>query len=264
MQERAGQFIASVIATVNTNTELEKCDPGTILNAAMTAASLNLPVNSSLGYAYIVPYKGKAQFQIGWKGFVQLALRTGQYKRIAAVPLYEGQLVEINPLMGNTYDFTIEPDKSKDPIGYVALLQLNSGFIKDLYMTHDEVNAHGKRYSQSYKKGYGNWVDDFESMALKTVIKLLLSKWGVVSTELQKAIETDQAVIQDDSLEYLDNKKPTADEIATEKERERVKEFINTAPNLKTLIEGCEGYIDELDEDDELRELYKAKLKELD
>lgn len=223
LKNRAGQFLTSLMAAVNNIQNLDHCVPQTVFAAAITAASLELPINNNLGFAYIIPYKNKAgnyeaQFQMGYKGFIQLAQRTGQYKQIAATAVYEGQLISEDPLDGNTYDWKAK--KSSKIIGYVAKFRLVNGFEHELYMTAEDMLAHGKRYSQSFKKGFGNWQDDFESMALKTVLKLNISKFGPLSVELQMAIERDQAIIKDENkgeLEYVDASKDDVPEVKVEK-----------------------------------------------
>lgn len=224
-KEKITNFNTSLLAMVNSNPTLAQCTPETVLNAALTAAALNLPINQNLGFAYIIPYNNnkkitdesgnanfvkvwEAQFQIGVKGFIQLAQRSGQYRRIAATPVYEGQLVEADPLMGNQYDWKAK--KSEKVIGYVCRFELVNGFTNDLYMTAEAMEAHGSRYSQSYKsdKQYKNskslWSTDFDTMGLKTVVKLNISKWGPMNTELQRAVESDQAVIRNNGLDYID------------------------------------------------------------
>lgn len=225
LKESAGEFTAGLLSAVNANPTLALCSPVTVYNAGLTAAALKLPINNNLGFAYLVPYLNnkkmtddngrtvwqktwEAQFQMGYRGFIQLAQRTGQYKRIACTPVYEGQLVDEDPLMGNTYDWH---NKQSDTIvGYVSRFELVSGFVSDIYMSADQMEAHGAKYSQSYKadKQYKNtkslWSTDFETMALKTVLKLNISKWGPMSVEMNKAIESDQAVIRDDGVDYID------------------------------------------------------------
>lgn len=239
LKERASEFATSILAAVQNDDKLAKCDPATIFSAAMTAASLNLPINSNLGFAYIIPYNGKAQFQMGWKGFVQLAQRTGQYKTIGVTEVYEGQLVEENPVLGNSYDWNAKV-KGGEVIGYVAMFQLVTGFEKSLYMSVEQLKKHGLKFSQSYKKGYGLWKDDFHSMALKTVLKLLISKFGPMNTSVSKAVEFDQSVINGDALEYADNQKPARIEQSDE-EREKLKqEARDIAAKRKAEAEGGE------------------------
>jgi len=207
--KRSSAFMTSVLQIVSNNSYLQNASPQSVFNAACVAATLDLPINNNLGFAYIVPYGKDAQFQMGYRGFVQLAQRSGQFKTISASPIYAGQLVEENPLTGFVFDFKVA--KSGVPIGYAAYFELLNGFQKTLYMTTEELKQHGLRFSQTFKRGQGLWKDDFESMALKTVLKLLLSKFAPLSVEMQKAVITDQGVISDpDTLDvaYSDNTEP--------------------------------------------------------
>jgi recombination protein RecT len=191
--KRAPQFISSMLAISN-QAHMRDVDPKTILAAAMTAATLDLPINQNLGFAYIVPYKGNAQFQMGYKGFIQLAMRTGQYRFINACRVFEGELVRYNKLTGEL-EIDEEAKQSDTVVGYASYFRMLNGFEHALYMTADQVMAHAKRYSQSFSKGYSSvWKDDFDAMALKTVIKLLLSKWGMLSVQMEKALFEDQAM----------------------------------------------------------------------
>lgn len=222
-QEMLGQkaqgFITSVLQIVSSNTKLTNADPMSIYNAAAIAATLDLPLNNNLGFAYIVPYNQKyqdengqwkskqvAQFQMGYKGFIQLSLRSGQFKKISATPIYQGQLVAENPLLGNTYDFS---KKTSDIIvGYASYFSLVNGFEKDFYMPVEKVSAHGKRYSKTFDNSNGRWKEDFDGMAMKTVTKLLLSRYAPMSIEMQRAVVTDQAVINNvetEDVTYVDN-----------------------------------------------------------
>jgi recombination protein RecT len=146
--KKAAGFMSSIISAVNTNDELRKADPMTIIAAAAVAASLDLPINPSLGFAHIVPYGGKAQFQMGWRGFVQLGMRSGQYKTINTCQVYEGELLESNRFTGEMF-FDERKRTSDRVIGYVAYFKLINGYEKYLYMTVDQVTAHGKQYSRS-------------------------------------------------------------------------------------------------------------------
>ncbi len=216
--KRASAFVTSVLQIVQSNKQLVNADPLSIYHSAAVAATLDLPLNNNLGFAYIVPYNQKqadgsykqaAQFQLGYKGFIQLAQRSGQFKTIAATPIFEGQLIESNPLTGFKFDFTKKT--SETIIGYAAYFSLINGFEKTLYMTVEELKAHGVKFSQTFKKGFGLWKDDFDSMAQKTVIKLLLSKYAPLSIDMQKAVITDQAVINDvdaTDVVYVDNDAP--------------------------------------------------------
>ena len=216
--KNAPAFATSVLQIVNSNSMLVNADPQTIFSAACMAATLNLPINNNLGFAYIVPFKNnkenkiEAQFQLGYKGYIQLAQRSGQFSRIAATPVYSGQLISENPLLGYEFDWSVKPNGN--PIGYVAFFKLINGFTAELYMSKEEVMKHANKYSQTAKKGYGVWKDQFEAMALKTVLKLLLSKQAPLSIEMQKAQMADQAIIRDvekDEFDYIDHSESVAD-----------------------------------------------------
>ena len=215
--KKAAGFMSSILSAVNLNPELKNADPLSVISAAAIAASLDLPINPSLGFAYIVPYKKYdksidqkdnkpiAQFQMGWKGFVQLAQRTGQYQTLNVSPVCEGELLAINPFTGEI-NLSHDSKKSDKIIGYVAYFKLLNGFEKYCYMTKEECEKHGKKYSKSYDKPFSKWQQDFDVMALKTVIKRLLGKWGILSIDMQTALESDQAIIkQDETYEYVDN-----------------------------------------------------------
>lgn len=216
--KNAPAFATSVLQIVNSNSMLVNADPQTIFSAACMAATLNLPINNNLGFAYIVPFKNnkenkiEAQFQLGYKGYIQLAQRSGQFSRIAATPVYNGQLISENPLLGYEFDWSVKP--SGEPIGYVAFFKLINGFTAELYMSKEEVMKHANKYSQTAKKGFGVWKDQFEAMALKTVLKLLLSKQAPLSIDMQKAQMADQAIIRDvdkDEFDYIDHQESIAD-----------------------------------------------------
>lgn len=197
--------MANLAVVVANNDMLAKCDPVSVISAAVISASIDLPIDPNLGFAAIVPYGRQAQFQIMYKGFIQLAIRSGQYLTINSAPVFEGELVKIDRVKG---EFTFDYDKrtSDKVIGYTAYFKLINGFEKTLYMTVQEVNNHGKRFSKSYQKGFGIWVDDFDSMAQKTVLKRLLSKWGILSIEMKDAIMYDQAVFKnEETFTYADN-----------------------------------------------------------
>ncbi len=216
--KNAPAFATSVLQIVNSNSMLVNADPKTIFSAACMAATLNLPINNSLGFAYIVPFKNRkagtieAQFQLGYKGFIQLAQRSGQFERIAATPVYQGQLLNANPLLGYEWDWSVKP--SGQPIGYVAFFKLINGFTAELYMSREEVSAHANKYSQTAKQGFGVWKDQFDAMALKTVLKLLLSKQAPLSIEMQQAQLADQAIVRDvetGQFDYIDHQETVAD-----------------------------------------------------
>ena len=181
--KKAPGFISSLLAVVNNNKLLAKANPKTVIAAGAMAASLDLPINQNLGFAYIIPYKDEAQFQMGYKGYIQLAMRTGQYQTINAAEVYEGEIVKQNRFTGE-YEFG---EKNSDKIiGYIAYFKLVNGFEKYLYMSIEEMQAHAKKFSKNYKGGTDKWgLTDFHSMAIKTVLKRLISKYGILSIEMQ-------------------------------------------------------------------------------
>lgn len=227
--KRAPSFITSVLQIVASNALLAKADPHSVYHSAAVAATLDLPLNNNLGFAYIVPYnqnyvdgqddKGKdiwkkrqvAQFQMGYKGFIQLAQRSGQFSTINATDVREGEIKKYDKLTGHIeFDWIQdEEERLKKPvIGFVSYFRLLNGFEKIHYMSLAKLNAHGLRYSQTMKNKKGLWVDDFDSMATKTVLKLLLSKFAPLSIDMQKAVVVDQAVINDSEnldVTYADN-----------------------------------------------------------
>lgn len=196
------QFMSSVLSLANANPSLQQLDPVKLYNCCLMAAAIRLPFNQNLGQAYIIAYKGEPQLQIGWKGFVQLAQRSGQFKTLGANPVYENEIGGIDPMTAEIiFDFKLE--KTGNVVGYMAYFELLNGFKKNLYMPVAELQRHGKKYSQTFKAGKGVWVDNFDAMASKTVIKLLLNKFAPLSIDMAKAIEIDQA---DDVGNYADNK----------------------------------------------------------
>ena len=212
LKDRAAGFTANLAIMVNNSAALSKCDPMSIISAAVVSASLDLPLDPNLGFAAVVPYGDKAQFQIMYKGLIQLAMRSGQYKTIGVTEIYEGELVSENRLTGE-YVFDFTGKKSDKVIGFAAYFSLLNGFEKTVYWPYDQVEGHGKRFSQTYKKGFGLWKDDFTSMGKKTVLKSLISKWGILSIEMQKAVKFDQAVVKDsdtEDIEYVDAPEQTS------------------------------------------------------
>lgn len=235
--KRATSFMTSVLQIAAQNQLLAKADPVSIYQAAAVAATLDLPLNQNLGFAYIIPYNDKtkgqvAQFQIGYKGFIQLAQRSGQFKSIYAAPIYEGQIISEDPLNGYEFDFTRKSDKL---VGYAAKFKLLNGYEATLYMTVEQLKKHGNQYSQTFKKGFGLWKDNFDAMAQKTVLKLLLSKFAPLSVDMQRAVITDQAVIHDaetEDITYIDNDEP----LPVDKEAERVQLMIEDAKTTADLL----------------------------
>lgn len=218
--DKAGHFMMAIVGVVEGTPQLQDCEPQSIINSAIASATLDLPIEKNLGYAYIVPYKDKAQFQMGYKGYIQLALRSGQYKYINSIEIKEGELENYNLLTGE-FNFKFIEDINQrleaKTIGYASYIEFTNGFRNTLYMTKEQVLDHAEKYSQSYgtdlKKGYSssNWSKNFDAMALKTVLKLNLSKFGALSVSVQKALQIDGSSIKSISeegtinVEYVDN-----------------------------------------------------------
>lgn len=195
--KKAAGFMSSIIAVTNNNKYLAKANPATVIGAAAQAAMLDLPINQSLGFAYIVPYGNEAQFQLGYKGYIQLAQRSGQYVDIGAKTVYEGELEYENRLLDK---FKFGERTGDKVIGYLAYFRLTNGFEKMLFMRLDEMQAHAKKYSKNYKGGTDKWgLTDFNTMAEKTVLKRLLSKYGPLSIEsvqMSQALANDGGVVK--------------------------------------------------------------------
>lgn len=186
LKNRAAQYMSSIVNLVNSDAKLMECDPMSVIASCVVAATLDLPIDKNLGYAWVVPYAKRATFQLGYKGYIQLALRTGQYRSINALPIREGELVSWNPL---TEELKIDFAKrtSDKIIGYAGYFQLINGFRKTVYWSKEAIETHRKRFSKSE---FG-WKNDWDAMALKTVIRNMLSKWGILSVEMQKAYSED-------------------------------------------------------------------------
>lgn len=211
--KRVARFIASISSAVSVNPALQNCDAGSVLTSALVGESLNLSPSPALGQFYIIPYGGMAQFQIGWKGYQQLAMRTNQYKKLIVTSVKEGELNSYNPF---TEEYDLKPildinerEKAKT-IGYYARLELLSGFSKDIYWSKEKMEKHANRYSKAYKNKSGNspWLDEdgFEQMAYKTLLRQLISKHGIMSDEMMEAYEYDMGVIHENGkVEYIDN-----------------------------------------------------------
>ena len=236
---RSEQFISSVIS-LGQQKGLKDCDPNSILAGAMIAATLDFPVDKNLGFAWLVPYKGVAQFQLGYKGFIQLGLRSGAYQRMNAMP--------INAEAWGGYDDVGEPrikwdqfDDSKPVAGYVFAYRLTNGFTKVAYWTKAKVQAHAQRYSQAVKgdKKDSPWFTDFDAMALKTLIKHTLSHWGLLSVEMRVAIEHDQGAQKDvdAAVEYPDGP-ATIDVDATvvDESKKKAKAPVELTPEQKAAL----------------------------
>lgn len=193
LAENVGPFVASIIDLYNGDSYLQNCEPKQVVMEALKAAVLKLPINKSLGFAYIVPYKSNGQlvpqFQIGYKGLIQLAMRTGQYRIINADMVYEGEFRTRNKLTG---EFDLSGVKKSDEIvGYFAHIELLNGFSKTLYMSKERVTAHAKKYSKAFTQPNGPWTKEFDAMAIKTVLRNLLSHYGFLSVDMVSAFDND-------------------------------------------------------------------------
>lgn len=221
--KKAAGFISSIMSATKLTPALQRCKPETILSASVIAATLDLPIQNNLGFAALVPYGDEATFQMMWRGYVQLAMRTGQYKTMNVCEVYEGELIKYDRFTGEMV--LDETKKSSDKIiGYTAFFKMVNGFEKRVYWTVQQIEAHGKKYSKSYAHSSGQWKLNFDAMAKKTVLKMLLSKFGILSVDmqLQQAIVADQSVpTEDGEFEYVDNTgnpgildpMPTADDL---------------------------------------------------
>lgn len=264
---RAQGFVASVLAACSQNESLKKATTESIYSAALMAATLDLPINPNLGFAFLIPYtknSGKdneiteAQFQISSRGFKQLAQRSGQYQRISDAVVYEGQLISENPLEGFKFDWSV---KSDIVVGFVSYFRLVNGFESTFYMSKEKMEKHATKYSQTFRsktqwvKDSSKWTTDFEAMGLKTVTKLNISKNGPLSIEMQKAVLSDQSVLNAElSPKYNDN---TIDVIDINKEQERIELMISDCATIADLELLQESY-PEID-----IELFNSRKKEL-
>lgn len=210
--KRAQRFVAAITSAVATNPALQECDPATILSGALLGESLGLSPSPQLGQYYLVPFNNTkkgckdAQFQLGYKGYVQLALRSGYYKHLNVIAVKAGELVHFNPLTEEIEINLNEDELSREAsatIGYLAMFEYLNGFRKTIYWSREKMEAHALRYSKGYaaKKGYTFWEKDFDAMAFKTMLRQIISKWGIMSIELQTAFEAD--VADDTDSAYL-------------------------------------------------------------
>lgn len=248
---RKESFVTNCVALVSNNVSLQKCTPNTVMYSAIKATSLGLPLDNNLGFAYVLPYNNnklniqEAQFQLGYKGFIQLAMRSGQFKTINASDVREGEIEKINRLTGEISFNWKDNREGINVIGYVAYMRLNNGFEKSVYMTVEELKKHGQKYSKSYNTNFSNWKNMFEAMATKTVIKQLLSKYAPLSIQMQDAVKYDQAIIQDpNNFEYTDNDNTIDIEAESlEEENERIMNFISKSDTIEAL-DGVKNSLD--------------------
>ena len=219
--KRAAGFITAITSAVSSNPALQECDPATILSAGLLGETLQLSPSPQLGQYYLVPFSDRklgrkvAQFQLGYKGYIQLAIRSGQYKKLNVLPIKEGELIRYDPLNEEIEVHLIEDEAQREvtpTIGYYAMFEYLNGFRKVIYWSKEKMENHALTYSQGYraKKGYTFWEkspDTYDQMACKTLLRQLISKWGIMSIEFQKAYEADMGVLRPgtDRIEYVDN-----------------------------------------------------------
>lgn len=249
LHEKSDSFMGSLMTLVGGDNYLSQAEPMTIIASALKAATMDLPIDKNLGYAYVVPFNrsekvgnkwvkhNEAQFILGYKGYIQLAQRSGQYKALNALSIYDGQLIDWNPLT-EEFTFDYKSKVSDEVIGYVGFFELLNGFKKTVYWTKQEIESHRIKNAKGYDKEKlsGAWVDNYDSMAIKTVLRNMLSKWGLLSVEMQSAITSDEKVFRvdenNDLIEETDlsDMEPLNQDL---KEAERVEE----SENIETLFD---------------------------
>ena len=224
------KFISAIVSAVNTNPALQECTNQSILSAALLGESLKLSPSPQLGQYYMVPFndkeKGKvAQFQLGYKGYIQLAIRSGQYKKLNVLAIKEGELIRFNPLEEEIEVKLIEDEELREQaetIGYYAMFEYTNGFKKAMYWSKKKMEAHAIKYSQGYKRdkekgtAWTFWSKDFDGMAYKTMLRQLISKWGIMSIDMMSAMDADMTVINEDGTKSYVENEPEADVIDAE------------------------------------------------
>lgn len=198
LKENAGAFAASVLDLYNSDKCLQRCEPKQVFAECLKAVSLKLPINKQLGFAYVIPYKDTAQFQLGYKGMIQLCMRTGAYKYINSGAVYEGEFKGEDKLTG---EIDISGEKTSDTIiGYFAYIETLNGYRKAIYWSKDKVLSHARKYSKSFNSTNSVWKSDFDAMAIKTVLRNLLSHYGYMSVEMSTAFEAEENTAAADSV----------------------------------------------------------------
>lgn len=252
-KDRATRFIASISSAVATNQDLQQCDAGTILSGALLGESLNLSPSPQLGQYYLVPFNKTikdvdgssyqikvAQFQLGYKGYIQLAIRSGQYKKLNVLAIKKGELIKYDALNEEIEVNLIDDEEEREnaeTIGYYAMFEYTNGFKKSLYWSKSKMRKHALKYSKGYSahKGYTFWEKDFDGMAFKTMLRQLISKWGIMSIEMQQAVERDMAAINTDgTYDYVDNETEPVDAIIQQQEDNAQEEQAKTTISNST------------------------------
>lgn len=251
------RFISSIVSAVQTTPALQECTNNSILNAALLGEALGLSPSPQLGQFYMVPFKNnkknckEAQFQLGYKGYIQLAIRSGYYKKLNVLPIKEGELIRYDPLNEELEVDLIEDDilrEEAETIGYYAMFEYENGFRKTLYWSKKKMQAHADKYSSAYSlkiagdiaqgkipekdmwKYSSFWYKDFDAMAMKTMLRQLISKWGIMSIDMQNAFDKDMAVIHEDgTAEYVDNSENSNEEVVADQELNEVESAVPDA-----------------------------------
>lgn len=249
------RFISAIVSAVNTNPALQECTNQSILSGALLGESLKLSPSPQLGHYYLVPFNDKnvgkvAQFQLGYKGYIQLAIRSGQYRKLNVIAIKKGELEYFDPLNEDIRVHLMVDDwdarEEAETIGYYAFFELVNGYRKAMYWSKKQMEAHALKYSPGYKaqKGYTFWEKNFDAMAYKTMLRQLISKWGVMSIDLQTAIEGDMAIISEDGTpHYVENEEDDvidagATEVTAEKVHDRQQAAPEPASNISAALFG--------------------------
>lgn len=243
------RFVTAIVSAVNNNTMLQECTNSSILSGALLGESLNLSPSPQLGQYYLVPFKDKnkgttlAQFVLGYKGYLQLAIRSGQYKKINVLSIKEGELVRYDPLNEEIEVNLIEDEEEREKaptVGYYAMFEYTNGFKKAMYWSRAKMEAHALKYSTGYaadkRKGnqYTFWSKDFDGMAYKTMLRQLISKWGIMSIDLVTAIDADMAIVNEDgSKSYVETEEDVNNYAENEPEKIIDGEVVEKAEEAK-------------------------------
>ena len=259
------RYISSIVSAVQNTPALQECTSPSIVNAALLGEALNLSPSPQLGQFYMVPFDNKkksckeAQFQLGYKGYIQLAIRSGYYKKLNVLAIKEGELVRYDPLDEEVEVNLIDDDILREEaptMGYFAMFEYENGFRKTLYWSKKKMLAHAEKYSFAFYKNGGArslelleqgkipekdmwkyssfWFKDFDGMALKTMLRQLISKWGIMSIDLQNAIDKDMAVIHEDGkTDYVDAAKAEDDGVVSDQELQEIQEDQPAAPGTQ-------------------------------
>lgn len=274
------QFITSIISAVSTNPKLAECDYSSILSAALLGQALNLTPSPQLGQYHLVPFNDSkrnckvAQFQIGYKGYIQLAIRSGYYKKLNVIAIKEGELIKYDPLNEEIDVNLIEDDEVREntkTIGYYAMFEYQNGFRKTLYWTKKKMLSHANKYSQafnseSYQKlqegkipekdlwKYSSfWYKDFDGMAFKTMLRQLISKWGIMSVDMQEAYTKDMSAIDENgNYEYVENSEDITGPIVIEQPEDKKTEEEATEEVPVQETTEPEEILEEMPEDEDI------------